>query len=133
MPAQLACPPGGAHADRPVTRVLVIDDDASTAELLRVVLEDADHHVTLALSDTDLPAGPFDCVVADLMARSGYTYEAAQLWLRRLAERFPGTPVVLVTAHPGATADRARLQARAVIMKPFDVDQLVAAVRAVTS
>lgn len=112
-----------------MARVLVFDDDASTAELMRVVLDDAGLDVAVALAADELAHGPFDCVVSDLMLTTVYTYEVAQAWLRRLAEQYQGTPVILVTAHSEAAGDRDRLTAWRVIMKPFDVDQLAAAVR----
>lgn len=112
-----------------MTRVLVLDDDVSTAELLRVVLEDAAFSVTVATSPEPLPPGPFDCVVTDLMSTTVYSVDAAQAWLGRLERRYPGTALILVSAHPEVAADRARLAARQVVVKPFDVDQLVGAVR----
>lgn len=112
-----------------MTRVLVLDDDASTAELMRLVLEDAAFSVTVAESADPLPPGPFDCVVSDLMGTTVYSVESAEAWLRRLGQRYSGAPVILVSAHPEIASDRDRLAARRVIVKPFDVDELVSAVR----
>lgn len=130
--AQVAGPEGGAHRERSLARVLVLDDDGSTAELMRVVLDDAGFEVTVRVTADDLPRRPFDCVVTDLMTLREYDEERARAWLDRLAAAFPGTPVVVVTAH--VEAEAAELAgAHRVIRKPFDVDGLVAAVRDLTS
>ena len=116
-----------------MTRVLVIDDDIGTAELMRVVLDDAGFDVTVAMTTRDIPTQKFDCIVSDLMSVQVYTYEDARDWLLRLADRFPGIPVIVVTAHLEARRDQAALGARRVIMKPFDVDLIPAAVREATA
>lgn len=111
--------------------VLVLDDDVALAELMRVVLEDAGYATTTATDATDLPRGPIDCVVTDLMTVNLYTREDARDWVLRLRDRYPSAPIIVVTAHSGALQDAAALGVRQVIMKPFDVDQISAAVRAV--
>lgn len=106
----------------------MIDDDVGTAELTRVVLEDSGFAVTVQMTSDHLPDGPFDCVVSDVMTAL-YAYDDARDWILRLADRYPGVPVILVTAHIAARHDAGRLPARRVIVKPFDVDLLAAAVR----
>jgi CheY-like chemotaxis protein len=112
-----------------VPRVLVLDDDQSIAELMRVVLEDAGYAVTVSVDPAVIPNGRFDCVVTDLMSLTAYAAGAAREWVLRLRDRFPGVPVVVVTAHAAARDDRPVLGAREVIIKPFDVDQIADAVR----
>ena len=114
-----------------MTRVLVLDDDVSTAELLRVVLEEAQFDVTVARTPHGLPSATFDCILTDLMTVLLYTFDEARDWLLRLADRYPGVPVIVVTAHGEARRDQATLGARRVIMKPFDVDAIPDAVREV--
>ena len=63
-----------------MTRVLVIDDDIGTAELMRVVLGDAGFDVTVAMTTRDIPTQKFDCIVSDLMSVQVYTYEDARDW-----------------------------------------------------
>jgi DNA-binding NtrC family response regulator len=116
-----------------VTRILVIDDDVTLAELMRVVLEDAEFTVAVATNPRDLPSGRFDCIVTDLVTVGAYTFDEARDWLLRLADRYPGVPTIVATAHPEARRDQDRLGAKAVIIKPFDVDLLTAAVRQLTS
>ena len=116
-----------------VTRILVIDDDVALAELMRVVLEDADFTVAVATNPRDLPSGPFDCIVTDLVTVGLYDLDDARGWLLRLADRYPMVPTLVATAHAVARSDQLALGATAVIIKPFDVDALTAAVRQLTS
>jgi two-component system chemotaxis response regulator CheY len=110
--------------------VLVLDDDVHIAELVRVVLEDAGYQVHVS-TDGEMPSMTADCIVTDLMSVRVYTRDGARDWVLRLADRFPNVPVIVVTAHAEAARDGEALGARAVIMKPFDVEQLMAAVREV--
>ncbi|HUQ42337.1 MAG TPA: response regulator [Candidatus Limnocylindrales bacterium] len=116
-----------------MTRILVIDDDVTLAELMRVVLEDADFIVAVGRNARDLPSGRYDCIVTDLVTIGAYTLQEARDWLLRLADLYPGVPVIVATGHVEARRDKAAIGARDVIVKPFDVDELVAKVRAVTS
>jgi DNA-binding NtrC family response regulator len=116
-----------------VTRILVIDDDATLAELIRVVLEDAEFTVAVATNPRDLPSGRFDCIVTDLVTVGAYHLNDSRDWLLRLADRYPGVPTLVATAHSQAHRDQVALGATAVIVKPFDVDVLIATVRELTS
>lgn len=115
-----------------VTRILVIDDDVSNTELMRVVLEDASFAVVTAHKPHDLPSERFDCVVTDLVTVGAYTFEDARDWVLSLRDRYPAVPVIITTAHPEAREDAERLGAR-VIVKPFEIDTLAHAVRELTS
>jgi DNA-binding response OmpR family regulator len=116
-----------------VARLLVIEDDVATADLLRMVLEDAGFTLTLAPS-IGLSAGgnDVDCVITDLVGVAWYTKEDARAALRPLRDRFPACPILLVTGHAGAAKDRVALGVARVIVKPFDVEQLVLAVKEAT-
>jgi DNA-binding NtrC family response regulator len=114
-----------------VTRILVIDDDVSNTELMRVVL-DASYTVVTAHKPHDLPSERFACVVTDLVTVGSYTFEDARDWILSLRDRYPSVPVIITTAHPEARADAERLGAR-VIVKPFEIDTLAQAVRELTS
>lgn len=113
--------------------MLVLDNDAAIAELMRVVLEDAGHQTIVSSDARELPAVPIDCVVTDLMSVTLYSRAEAREWILRLRDRYPSAPIVVVTAHLGAFGDRDQLGVERVIMKPFEVDQLQAAVAAVTA
>ena len=99
---------------------------------MRVVLEDAGLRVTVANRPSDIPSERFDCIVTDLEGVEAYTFDGARDWLLRLADRFPRTPVVFATAYAEAREDADRLGAR-VLAKPFDVEDLVTAVREATT
>ena len=117
-----------------MTRVLVVDDDVVVTDLMRLVLEDLEFEVSTAVSADGLPAGPFDCVVTDLLTVRVYAAAGARAWVQRLADRYPGVPVIVVTGHTAALGDAAAIGAYRVLMKPFDVEALTAAVReAITS
>lgn len=116
-----------------MTRILVIDDDVTLAELMRVVLEDAGFTVAVTTNPCDLPSGRYDCILTDLVTVGAYNVTDARDWLLRLADRYPGVPTLVATAHSEARRDEAALGATAVILKPFDVDMLTAAVRKLTS
>lgn len=114
-----------------MARVLVVDDDVSIADLLRTVFEDAGHE-TIVAPDLDevQPRVRPDCVVADLVALKGYTTAGAREWVDRLHGRFPGRPLILLTAHAEAERDREALEVTDVVTKPFDIDRLLSAVDA---
>ena len=115
-----------------MTRILVIDDDVTNAELLRVVLEDAAFEVVTAYSSRDLPGGHFDGVLSDLVTLGAYDLADARDWVLSLRDRYPAVPVIIVTARREARDDEEQLGAR-VIVKPFDIDMLTATVRELTS
>jgi DNA-binding response OmpR family regulator len=115
-----------------VTRILVIDDDVSNTELMRVVLEDASFAVVAAHKPHDLPTERFDCIVTDLVTVGQYTFEDARDWILSLRDRYSSVPVIIAPAHPEAREDAERLGVL-VILKPFEIEILAAAVREITS
>lgn len=115
-----------------MARILVIDDDVTHAELMRVVLEDASFDVTVASAPADLPNGRFDCVITDLVTVGVYSTQDARDWILSLRDRYAGVPIIIASAHREARDDEAALGAR-VIVKPFDVELLADTVRELTS
>jgi DNA-binding NtrC family response regulator len=116
----------GGHA-APV-RVLVVDDESSIRLLCRINLELEGHEVREAESlDTaraELETGEVDVVLLDVHLhheRSDVLIEECHAWR-------PPIPVVLVTGSADATQDRLT-DADAVLPKPFELDELLAAVR----
>ena len=115
--------------------ILVVDDDASLrammAEHLRemgyAVAEAADPVAALEIAGD--AARRVDLVVTDLVMpkMDGLTL------LRKVVARHPDVPVIVVTAHLEARRDQSALGARQVIIKPFDVDLIPAAVREATA
>jgi two-component system response regulator MprA len=123
--------------------VLVIDDDPAIGATVKEILEDAGLAVTVlrppptaALCAAVARVAP-DCVLLDGAGRGDYgpSWPAAA-WLRARAHP---VPVIMFSADRHATAEgRAGASARsraagfaAVLDKPFDLDALVALVRAV--
>ncbi len=116
-----------------VGTVLVIDDDPVISDLVRMVLEDAGFVVTTASALADVPKGiDADCIIADLVGLAVYSTDEARRSLAAVRKRFPARPVIVVTAHAAAARDRNILGVTGVIVKPFDMDELVSSVRRAT-
>ena len=117
----------------PTQRVLVIEDDAKTAELVRMYLERDGFDVLLAENGEDglrqaLGAPPPDLVVLDGLLPVLDGLEV----LRRLRER-SRVPVILLTARTTESDRLAGLDGGAddYVPKPFSPRELAARVRAV--
>lgn len=107
-------------------KILVIDDDMSARESLRMVLKDK-YAVTLASGAVEgfnlLREKPFDLVILDIrMPRiDGITT------LKEIKKLSPDTEVVLLTAYASieTARDAVRYGAFDYLMKPFDKDDLL--------
>ena len=106
--------------------VLVIEDDPDLGLLLTDILS-AQPDVAAALvrhpSAITSEAAP-DIIVTDLFGSAWYDSAITMRQLEDLRHRFPHVPIILVTAHWQANAERALLPVDAVMTKPFDVDAL---------
>jgi len=111
-----------------VKSVLVVEDDRAIAETIRMMLEER-YAVTLLEDPRDMPAGPGpSLVITDLLGRAGYDSAAAIRAVREARAR-TGAPVLILTAHAAARADgELAAVANAVLTKPFQMDELMAAV-----
>ena len=114
-------------------RALLIEDDPMIAAAIEVALRDAayavDHVRDGETADRVLRDGQHQIVLLDigLPGRDGLSV------LQRLRERGDRVPVLLITARDAA-ADRVRgldLGADDYVVKPFDMDELLARMRAV--
>ena len=109
-------------------QIYVVDDDASSRELLSQILTSAGHQVTPltdgseALERAASPQGPPDLVVSDI--RMG-VLDGLQL-TDALRQRAPDTPVILVTAFGNidGAVEAIRRGAFDYISKPYDVDAI---------
>jgi len=107
-------------------RVLVVDDDASVAQVVRFLLEEEGHDTAVAADVATarlaLAAGPVDLVVTDLKLPDGSGLDVLKL----VKETNPDLPVVLITAFATVkTAVEAMKQgAFDYVQKPFDNDRL---------
>ena len=108
------------------TGVLLIEDDTDVGLLLFDILTShLDVSVSLVRHPTEIPADVRPTViVTDLFGFAYYDRPTAIRQLEQLRRRFPGVPIVLVTAHAHAARERDLLPADAVMEKPFDVDAL---------
>jgi two-component system response regulator AtoC len=117
-------------SDKPDT-VLVVDDDAAVATVLVALLGQAGLRAAQAASGEDalarLATHPADVVVTDLrMPGMG-----GMKLLEQVATRWPGTPVIVLTAH-GTVADAVeamKVGAHDFLLKPFDREQIVYVVK----
>jgi DNA-binding response OmpR family regulator len=108
--------------------VLIIDDEADIADVLRDTLAAEGHAVEVALSGAEglakLDENGFDVVFTDLGMPDMSGWEVAA----EVRARHPDTPVVLVTGW-GASLDDDEVRRNgvaAVVHKPFEIDHLVA-------
>src|SRR5918911_5385757 len=115
-------------------RVLVVDDEPTIRELVAEALREAGYWVETAGHGAEalrlMHGGPPPhAIVLDLMMPrldgSGFVE------LMRLNPRLASVPIVLLTAAYGAAQAAARIDARACITKPFELDHLVDAVATV--
>ena len=122
-------------------RLLLVEDDRMIGESLRQALRQDGHAVDwvyeLAAGRLALASETFDCVLLDLGLPEAPGRPASPgaglLLLRELRARANTTPVIVLTARD-AVGDRvAGLDAGAddYLVKPFDLDELLARIRAV--
>jgi DNA-binding response OmpR family regulator len=113
-------------------QIVVVDDDRANLELLKRVLGRAGYERVVGAGDAvgavaQVLAEPTALLVLDLHLgdRDGFEVIAA------LRERGESPPILVVTGDASAsTADRAyETGADAVLVKPFELEELVAAVR----
>jgi CheY-like chemotaxis protein len=110
-----------------ITRVLVVDDDAAMADVLRELIV-ASGRQAACVHDVESALEVFarerpDVVLSDLHmpGRGGLDLLAA------IRAHWPGTPVVLMSAFPGPDTRKQGLEAGAVafLSKPFSVHDLL--------
>jgi DNA-binding response OmpR family regulator len=116
--------------------ILIVNDDQDVLDLLADLFTEEGYHVTTSLiayeSPSEVAVLAPDLLIADL--RLGRTLEEGLGFLERL-HGDPLTaelPVIVCSAsHPGVMAEagaRLQTQACALVGKPFDIDELLAAV-----
>jgi PAS domain S-box-containing protein len=123
--------PLAPEIDLSKVRVLVVDDDGDSLDLLRTVLESAGADVTSASSAQAALAepGPFDVILSDLGMPELDGYDL----LRRIRSRDPGggAPAIALTAYVGREhverAERAGFCEH--VAKPIDASRLLETVQ----
>ena len=122
-------PPPPAAGKR-MSRVLVVDDDASIRTVVAQALRRAGHEVatadSLAAADRALASGAPDILVTDVVLPDGNGLDH----LRGVAERYPALPVIVLSARNTLTTAVRAAEAGAYeyLPKPFDLDALTRAV-----
>jgi len=113
------------------SRILVVDDDPASRDLLRKVLATEGHQVATAADGrealAELARQPADLVVSDIRMPD---LDGVQL-LDRMQEAAPGVPVILVTAFGDVegAVEAIRRGAFDYLAKPYDVDAIRLLVR----
>jgi signal transduction histidine kinase/ActR/RegA family two-component response regulator len=115
-------------------RVLVVDDDDDARELAAMAITNAGGTaiaVESAASAAEMLASQqFDVILSDLAMPNTDGFAFLRSLRDDTATVAGRTPVIAVTAHAGATAERARLHGfDAVVTKPYDLETLFSAVR----
>jgi CheY-like chemotaxis protein len=109
--------------------VLVVEDDEAVRSTVVEGLRDAGLVVESADGADRIDGWRGDVIVTDTFANP-YSTAAAIAYLKDLRSRHTSGLVVL-SGHNGAAADADQLPADAVVMKPFDLDDLIGVVTAV--
>jgi DNA-binding response OmpR family regulator len=119
--------------DGPAKRLLILENDPDTGDLLRAVFEEAGFSVAVIRDAEPLPVSTVaDLVISDLALLRGYNSEEAVRRVRGLRSATTG-PVLVLTAHHAAASDgELAKEATAVMAKPFDLEALVASVANLT-
>jgi len=113
-------------------RVLVVDDDPDTVDLLTTILSDAGYEVVAAFTGGDglmvLEVESPDVILLDLQMPGLHGMDV----LRRLRMARPEIPVIIVSGQGDAELARATLRRGAVdyIRKPMNPEHLVRAIAA---
>ena len=109
-------------------RILVVDDDPKSRELMAKILR-GDHHLVTPVADgadaialAGTAADSFDIVVSDVRMVEADGFQV----LATFRKSAPGVPVILVTAFGNidGAVDAIRQGAFDYISKPYDVDQI---------
>ena len=111
-------------------RVLVVDDEADSAFMMKMVLEHVGHQVVAVASPSEaldvIMREEIDVVVTDLSMKE---LDGIGLCTRVKSAR-PGTPVIIITAHANLDVAIGAIRAGACdfVLKPVDAERLAAAV-----
>ena len=114
-----------------MARILVIDDDPDTREMLEQILKSAGHEVILAVDGREgvmrHRTSPADLVITDLCMPIQDGFET----IRELRSCFPEVAIIAMSGQPDTGTMLAIAQnvaAVGILRKPFVADELIAAV-----
>ena len=137
-PAPAVAPAPGPAGPIAGLRVLVVEDDADSRDLVEAVLSAEGARVTAVGSALDalssIERETPDLVVSDIAMQEHDGY-ALIGWIRALPGRAGGVPAVALTAYAGETDRRRVMEAgfQGFVAKPFDPGALVAALATAAS
>jgi DNA-binding NtrC family response regulator len=110
--------------------VLFVDDDAAFADAAARSFESVGMRTVVALGSTAALEGfdsdEIDVVVTDIKLPAGESQGLALA--RRIENKNPRAPIILMTAHPDLLTDEAA-QPGAVMCKPLEIAELCRAIR----
>lgn len=108
--------------------VLVVDDDVDLCAMYRSIFETAGLSVSCVSTRTDAIAaeGRPACVILDWELPDGCGRDVARALRRRWGSTLP---IILVTGAALRTEDVATANARSYLTKPFELDEVLQAVR----
>ena len=115
-------------------RVLILEDEVSLREILRLILEDFNYQVeeagTLEEAREKLKEGEFDLVLVDLRLPDGSGMEV----VREIKEKTPETEVIIITAFASTETvkEAFELGVYDYVEKPFNLDDLKLLIRNVS-
>jgi len=113
------------ESEKPIRRVLVVDDEPGVRESLRILLKETHEAVAVGSAPealSQLASAPFDLVLLDIVMPG---IDGLQL-LEAIRGQHPTLPVVMLTATRTVktAVDAMKLGAFDYLTKPFDVDEL---------
>jgi CheY-like chemotaxis protein len=115
-----------------VTRVLIVENDAlcradialTLVELGHEVVEAANGHVALELLSQSAESPNVILLDLSTPVMTGWEFRKAQL----ADARYRDVPIVIMSGHPGLDTPAHQLGAKCWLRKPFELDDLIAAV-----
>ena len=112
-----------------MAQIILIDDDKPFREMLRQVLTEVGHKVSVAANGFDGVAlfrqEEADLIVTDLVMPHG-----GLPTIRVLREEFPKLPIIAISGSRAPLAMAGALGATHMLTKPFKLDDLVTAIAA---
>jgi DNA-binding response OmpR family regulator len=123
--------PGIQRATRSGTLIAIVEDDSILASTFQQVLEEERGWDTMVVGDGEealhvLPSAQPDMILLDVTL-PGLDGVSLYRMLRGRRETW-ATPILIVTASHEWELQRLGLEANALLRKPFDIDDLLAAV-----